>query len=47
MDASAVTAITGAVDFATVITGIGAVFAAIVLVRVAMVGGKLLIAAIR
>jgi hypothetical protein len=47
MDAAAVTAITGAIDFGTVVTGIGAVFAAIVLVKVAMAGGKLLISAIR
>ncbi len=47
MDAAAVTAITSAVDFATVITGIGAVFAAVVLVKVAMVGGRKLISAIR
>jgi len=47
MDAAAVTAITSAVDFATVVTGIGAIFAAVVLVKVAMVGGSKLIAAIR
>jgi hypothetical protein len=47
MDAASVTAITGAVDFATVITGVGAVFAAIVLIKVAMVGGRKLISAIK
>jgi hypothetical protein len=47
MDAAAVTAITSAVDFAAVVTGIGAVFAAVVLVTVAIVGGKKLISAIR
>jgi len=47
MDAAAVTAITSAVDFATIVTGIGAVFAAVVLVKVAMVGGRKLISAIR
>jgi len=47
MDATAVSAITGAVDFASIVVGIGGVFAALVIVRVAMVGGKLLISAIR
>jgi hypothetical protein len=47
MDSVAVTAITSAVDFATIVTGIGAVFAAVVLVKVAMVGGRKLISAIR
>lgn len=47
MDATAVSAITTAVDFATIITGIGTVFAAVVLVKVAMVGGRKLLSAIR
>ena len=47
MDAAAVTAVTSAVDFATVITGIGTVFAAVVLVKLALVGGGKLIKAIR
>lgn len=47
MDAAAVTAITSAVDFASVVTGIGAVFAAVVVMRVAYVGGSKLISAIR
>lgn len=47
MDATAVSAITGAVDFSTVVAGIGTVFAAVVLVKVAMAGGRKLIAAIR
>lgn len=46
MDAAAVTAITSAVDFATIVTGIGAIGAAVVLVKVAMVGVRKLIAAI-
>jgi hypothetical protein len=46
MDAAAVTAITSAVDFGTIVTGIGTVFAAVVLVKVAMVGGRKLISAI-
>jgi len=47
MDAAAVTAITTAVDFSTIITGVGAVFAAMVLIKVAMVGGRKLLSAIR
>lgn len=47
MDAAAVTAITSAVDFATIVTGIGTVFAAVVVVKVAMVGGRKLLSAIR
>lgn len=47
MDATAVSAVTGAVDFATIVTGIGTVAAAIVLVKVAMVGARKLLAVIR
>ena len=47
MDALTVTSITSAIDFATIITGVGAVFAAIVVLKVAMVGGRKLISAIR
>lgn len=47
MDAAAVTAITSQVDFATIVTGIGAVLAAGVLVRVAYVGGRKLLSAIK
>lgn len=47
MDAAAVTAITGAVDFATVVTGIGAIAAAVALVYVAIKGGKLLLGMVR
>tara|TARA_B110000305_G_scaffold231550_1_gene285199 strand:+ start:316 stop:459 length:144 start_codon:yes stop_codon:yes gene_type:complete len=47
MDAAAVTAVTGAIDFATIITGIGAVFAAVIVVKVAMVGGRKLLSALR
>jgi hypothetical protein len=47
MDAAAVTAITGAVDFATVVTGIGAIGAALVVLKVAMAGMRKLTSAIR
>jgi hypothetical protein len=47
MDATAVSAITGAVDFATIITGLGTVFGAVVLVKVAMAGGRKLLGAVR
>ena len=47
MDAAAVTAITSAIDFTTIVTGIGAVFAAVIVVKVAMVGGQKLLSALR
>ncbi|WP_276783365.1 hypothetical protein [Thalassolituus oleivorans] len=47
MDATTVTAITDAVDFATVITGIGTVAAGVVVVFVAVKGAKLLLNMIR
>ena len=47
MDAAAVTAITSAIDFTTIVTGIGAVFAAVIGVKVAMVGGQKLLSALR
>ena len=47
MDATAVTAITSAIDFATIITGIGTVVAAVAVVLVAMKGGRLLLSALR
>ena len=47
MDAAAVTAITGAVDFATIVTGIGAICAAIALVLIARKGGKMLLGMIK
>lgn len=47
MDAATVSAITGAIDFSDVIVGIGVAFAAMVLVKVAMIGGRMLLAAIR
>lgn len=47
MDAAAVTAITSAVDFGTIVTGIGAVFAAIVVVKLALAGGRKLVGAIK
>lgn len=47
MTAADVATITGSVDYATIITGLGAVFAAVALVVVAVKGGKMLISAIR
>lgn len=47
MDAATVSAITGAVDFATIITGIGAVAAAVGVVYVAVRGAKMLLAMVR
>ena len=47
MNQAAVTAITTSVDFATIITGLGVVFAAVGLVFVAMRGGRMLVNAIR
>ena len=47
MDAAAVSAVTGSVDFATVITGLGAVFGAMALVKVALAGGRKLLSSIR
>lgn len=44
---AAMTAISGAVDFATVITGLGVVFGAIAVVLVCFKGGKMLLGAIR
>lgn len=46
MDASAVTAITSAISFTTVVAGIGAVGAAVVLLKVARRGMKALVGAI-
>ena len=46
MDAAAVSAVTSAVSFATVVTGIGAIGAAVVLIKVATRGVKALLAAI-
>ena len=47
MNAAAVTEITSAVDFATVITGIGVIAAAVALVLISMKGAKLLLGMIR
>jgi len=47
VDAATVTSITGAVDFATIITGIGSVAAAVVVVLVAFRGAKMLLSAVR
>lgn len=46
MDAAAVSAITSAVSFATVVTGIGAIGAALVVIAVAKKGGRALISMI-
>jgi len=47
MDAAAVTAVTGAVDFATIVTGISAIAAAIVTVLLAVKGAKMLLGMVR
>ncbi len=47
MDAATVAAITGAVDFATIIVGFGAIFAAVGLAKVSLAGGRMLMGAIR
>ena len=47
MDALTVTAITDAVDYATIITGIGTVAAAVVVVLVAVKGAKMLLSMVR
>ena len=46
MDAATVTSITSAIDFTTILVGIGGVFAAVVLIKVALVGGRKLMSAI-
>lgn len=47
MDAAAVSAITDAVDFGTIVTGIGAIGASLGVVYVAWKGVKLLLGALR
>lgn len=47
MDAAAVSAITSAVDFSTVITGIGAIAAAVGLLKLSVAGGRALLSFIR
>lgn len=47
MDAAAVTAITSAVDFATIVTGIGAVGAAVMVLKVSLAGMRALISSVR
>jgi hypothetical protein len=47
MDAAAVTAITTAVDFGTVITGIGAISAAVALVYISIKGARMLLGMVR
>jgi hypothetical protein len=47
MDASVISAITSAVDFSTVVTGIGTVAGAIALVLIATKGAKMLLGMVR
>tara|TARA_B100001778_G_scaffold215035_1_gene178105 strand:- start:116 stop:331 length:216 start_codon:yes stop_codon:yes gene_type:complete len=47
MDATTVSTITGAVDYATIITGIGTVAAAVVVVLVSVKGAKFLLSMVR
>jgi len=47
MDATAVTAITSAVDFTSIVTGIGTIAAAIVVVLIAVKGAKALLSMVR
>ena len=47
MDALAVAAITDAVDFATVVTGIGAIAAAVALVLISVKGARMLFGMIK
>lgn len=47
MDAATVTTITSAVNFATIITGIGVICAAVALVLISVRGGKMLLGMIR
>jgi hypothetical protein len=47
MTADQVTAITAAVDYGTIITGIGAIAAAVVVVLVAFRGAKMLLGMVR
>lgn len=47
MNAAAVAAITGAVDFATIITGIGVIAAAVALVLISVKGARMLLGMIK
>jgi len=47
MDAASVAVITGSVDFATIITGIGAIAAAVATVLISVRGAKMLLSMIR
>lgn len=47
MDAAAVTAITSKVDFATIVTGLGAIGGSLVVIAVAGLGVRKLLSAIR
>lgn len=47
MDAATVTTITSSVDFAEIITGMGAIFAAVALVLIARKGGRLLMSVVK
>ena len=46
MDATAVSTITSAIDFSTIVVGVAAAFAALVVIKVAVVGGRKLLSAI-
>jgi hypothetical protein len=47
MNAAAVAAITGAVDFSTIITGIGVIAAAVALVLISVKGARMLLGMIK
>jgi hypothetical protein len=47
MDAATVTAITGSVDFTTIIVGIGAIAASVALVLISVRGARMLLSMIR
>lgn len=47
MDAAAVSTITSAVDFATIVTGIGAIGAGVVVVYIAVRGARMLLGMVR
>ena len=47
MDATVVTSITSAVDYSTIVTGIGTIAAAVALVLISVKGAKMLLGMIR
>jgi len=47
MDALAVTAVTSAVDFATIVTGIGTIAGAVALVLISVRGARMLLSMVR